>query len=101
MNYTYFIILDKSKETSYIITIPGQTVRNDLTFIEAYKNSASNEFKDLAKETCDTVSTNHNGEALHEKVPKVLSGCHAHPSYGMTPTFPKNAIPRAPILLLV
>ena len=57
MTFAYFVILDKSKETSYILTIPGQTVRNDLTFIEAYKNPTSNEFKELAKETCDTVST--------------------------------------------
>ena len=53
----FYPLSDESKETTYILTIAGQTVRNDIAFVEAYKNPASNEFQALASETCGAVST--------------------------------------------
>ena len=51
------MILDKSAGRSYVLTIPGQTTRNDIEFIEAFRNPASKEFKLAAAEVCDNVST--------------------------------------------
>ena len=48
-----------SQETDYILTMSGQTVRNDIPFVEAYKNPASTEFQALDSETCGAVSTKH------------------------------------------